>query len=63
MKLTNIKTIAQKNNIKLSDLAIKINVRKSVISRYLSGLCNPSYERLQKICEVLQCSASDVLGF
>lgn len=63
MQLTNIKSIAKKNNIPLQEIAAKVSISPSVISRYIRGDINPSYERLREICEALRCSASELLGF
>ena len=44
------------------DLADKIGVGQSTISRYLAGIQQPSYEVLQKLSVAFNLSGDEVLG-
>ena len=51
----------EKNNIKNSDLAKKLNIDKSNIICYLKGEKYPSYETLEKLKNFFNCTYDDLL--
>ncbi|MEZ4558757.1 MAG: helix-turn-helix transcriptional regulator [Caldilineaceae bacterium] len=47
----------------LGELAEKIGVRQDTFSSWLSGRWNPSFENLENLCRVLECTADDIMAY
>lgn len=45
-----------------SDIAKEVGISKPTLSQYLSGRAYPSLVTFAKLCEVIDCSADDILG-
>ena len=63
MKLTNIKTLVVKKGMTCAQLADKVGVSPVTLSRWINGTFEPTYDTLKKVCDALQASATEVLGF
>lgn len=57
----NIKYLREKKNLTGQQLADRLDVSRSTITSYESGRMAPSHAVLQKICEVLDVSAQDIM--
>ena len=60
MKLR-IKEVANRNNTSLSELAKKINIDKTTLSRYNTGTVIPPLNKLQLIADFFKCEVSELL--
>ncbi len=49
-------------NVSQSKLAKELGISQGTISKWLSGVQEPSYKYLQKICEVLNIDGNEILG-
>ncbi len=58
----NLKREIEQSGITKTEIARQIGVSKSTISQYLSGRAQPTLATLSKLCNVLDCSADDILG-
>ena len=58
----NLKAEIEHSGKTKSEIAAAIGVSKPTVSQYLSGRIQPSLATLAKLCEVLDCSADDILG-
>lgn len=45
-----------------SQIAKELGVSKPTLSQYLSGRILPSLPTFAKLCEIIDCSADDILG-
>ncbi len=45
-----------------SQIAQEVGISKPTLSQYLSGRILPTVVTLAKLCDVLDCSADDILG-
>ncbi len=45
-----------------SQIAAELGISKPTLSQYLSGRILPSLVTFAKLCEVIDCSADDILG-
>lgn len=62
MELNNyIKILCKSKNIKLKDLAIKVNMDNATLSRAIHG--NPTLKTLESIAEALNISITDLLRY
>ena len=58
----NIKKEIEQSGIKKSDIAKAIGVSNATVSQYLSGRAQPTLATFSKLCEVLDCSADELLN-
>ena len=47
----------------LGELAERIDVTQETLSRYISGTYNPSWEKLDTLCAVLECKVDDIVVY
>jgi XRE family transcriptional regulator, regulator of sulfur utilization len=59
----NIKKARKKAGITQNELAEKVGVHASYISRIERGVVNPSYEVVESIAKALKVKSSDILPF
>ena len=45
-----------------SQIAVEVGISKPTLSQYLSGRALPSLPTFARLCDVLDCSANDILG-
>lgn len=57
-----LKELISERNINASHLAHALNVQASTISRYLKGVCLPTYASFIKLLDLFHCSADFLLG-
>lgn len=57
-----LKDIMVDLNLNQSELAIKIGVKQSQVSEWLSGKSKPAYDSLRNICKCLNISGDRILG-
>ena len=57
----NIKNIRKANKISQTQLAGKLKVDQSTISKWEKGISSPSIQTLKKISEVLECSVDELI--
>lgn len=60
---TNIKNKRKSLGLKQEFVAKELGVLDNSISRMESGAFFISIQKLQKVCKILKCSSSDILGF
>ena len=58
----NIKALRKTNGLTQDELAIRLNVVRQTVSKWEKGLSVPDAEMLQRIAEVFEVSASQLLG-
>ncbi|MBO4962340.1 MAG: helix-turn-helix transcriptional regulator [Clostridia bacterium] len=58
----NIKKEIEQSGLKKSEIAKAVGVSRATISQYLSGRAQPTLATFAKLCEVLDCSADDILN-
>ena len=58
----NLKREIEQSGLKKSEIASAIGVSRATISQYLSGRAQPTLSTLSKLCEVIDCSADDILN-
>ena len=58
----NLRIFRKLKNMTQEDVAKKINVTTAAYSNYEQGRRQPSIEVLRSICEVLECSADEIIG-
>ncbi len=58
----NIKIIAQARGIQLKELRKYVNLSQSTFSLLVNGKRNLDIVTLDKLCDILQCSRSQILG-
>lgn len=59
----NIKEAREKNGIKQSELAEKMNTSQQVISRYEVGTTTPSLEKLIELAQILDVTLDELVEF
>ena len=47
----------------LGDLAESVGVAPQTLSGWLSGYFSPSFANLEKLCQILDCTADDILTY
>lgn len=57
----NLKQLMKEENINQNELADEIGVSQTMISRYISGQCMPSFLTVVKMSEALFCSLDDFI--
>ena len=57
----NLKNLIEKNNLNNNQLSIKLGISRSTISKYLNGTREPSFELLEKLTVIFNCSYDDLL--
>lgn len=57
----NLKNLIEVNNLNNNQLALKLNVSRSLITHYLNGTKEPTLHTLEKIKIALNCSYEDLL--
>ena len=63
MEFTDIlKEIMIEQNLNQSEFALKVGVKQSQVSEWLSGKNKPGYDKLKAICVALDISADYLLG-
>ncbi|MBR1747073.1 MAG: helix-turn-helix transcriptional regulator [Clostridia bacterium] len=58
----NLRTEIENSAKSKSQIAAEIGISKPTLSQYLSGRIFPSLATFARLCEVLDCSADDILG-
>ena len=58
----NLKREIEQSGLKKSQIAEAIGVSRATVSQYLSGRAQPTLATLSKLCEVIDCSADDILN-
>jgi len=58
---TNLKFQMDKNNIKAKELADRLGVSKQTVSTWVNGLNTPRTEKLDRLCEILNCDRNALL--
>lgn len=61
--MSKIKELLAMRNMTSRELAEKLGVHEVAVSRYIHGKILPSYEVLEKMCQALGVTATDILGF
>ena len=59
---TNIKKEIELCGKNKSQIAKELGISKPTLSQYLSGKILPSLTTFAKLCEIIDCSADDILG-
>lgn len=59
----NLRNVRKQRNMTQSELGDRIGVKKSTVSGWESGARSPDIEFIERLCEALDISASDLLGF
>lgn len=59
----NIKKVRKSTRLTQEEVAIKVGVHVSYISRIERGVVNPSFEVIEKIAKALKVKSSDILPF
>lgn len=60
--MDNLKRLRKSKGITQTEFAKLLNVTQATYSEYESGKCKPSFETLNKICDILNCSSDYLLG-
>ena len=55
-------SLREERNMKQNELAEKLNLKASAISKYEKGLTQPSIPTLMKMAEIFECSVDYLLG-
>ena len=58
----NLKREIEQSGLKKSEIASLIGVSRATVSQYISGRAQPTLATLSKLCEVIDCSADDILN-
>lgn len=58
----NLRTEIESCGKSKSEIAKELGVSKPTLSQYLSGRIFPSLPTFAKLCDILDCSADDLLG-
>ena len=59
----NLKKELEQHKLSQEKFAEKLFTTQATISRWLSGVNEPDLETLLKICEILECSPNELLGW
>lgn len=54
--------LLRKNNITQSQLAAKIGITQQLVSKWVTGGCQPQIEMLPKLAEALNCSVEEIVN-
>ena len=57
-----IKKEIEQSGLRKSEIAKAIGVSRATVSQYVSGRAQPTLATFSKLCEVLDCSADDILN-
>lgn len=57
----NLQNLMNKNKINSNQLAIKLEIDRSNVSRWLSGKQKPSLEQLEQLTKIFNCTYDDLL--
>lgn len=57
----NLKRLMKEENITQEELARKVDISRTMISRYIVGQCLPSFLTVVKITDVLCCSIDELI--
>lgn len=57
-----LKQILFQRNIKQSQLAKKLGVTQQLVSKWVTGGCQPQIEMLPKLAEALNCSVEEIVN-
>ncbi len=58
----NLKIEIENSEKSKSQIAAELGISKPTLSQYLSGRAMPSLPTFARLCDVLDCSADDILG-
>lgn len=58
----NLRTEIESCGKSKSEIAKELGISKPTLSQYLSGRIFPSLPTFAKLCDILDCSADDILG-
>ncbi len=58
---TNLKNEIENNAKTKSQIAKEVGISKPTLSQYISGRALPTIVTLAKLCDVLDCSADDII--
>lgn len=58
----NIRREIENSGLSKSEIAKRLGVSKPTVSQYCSGRAQPTLATLAKLCEILDCSADDILS-
>ncbi len=59
--MNKIRYFRLKNNMKQSDLATKLNLSRTTITKWENNTTNPKLRMLPKIAEALNCTVQDLI--
>ena len=59
----NLKKALKDRNMTLSSLANKLNLHRTNVCRWTTGKVVPRIDTLMKICEILEISPNELLGY
>lgn len=54
--------LLRKNNITQSQLAAKIGITQQLVSKWVTGGCQPQIDMLPKLAEALNCSVEEIVN-
>ena len=57
----NLKNVRKNKNLTQKELAAKLNMDQSTISKYEKNIINPNVVILKKIAQILDCTIDDLL--
>ncbi len=60
MKIKIKETVKQKRGWSLYKLAKELNLPQQTVYSWASGRTQPSYENMDKLCEILSCNVGDL---
>jgi DNA-binding Xre family transcriptional regulator len=58
----NIENEIKWSGLRKTEIASRIGITKATLSQYLSGRAIPTLETFSKLCQILDCSADDILN-
>lgn len=58
-----LRKIRKEKGLKQGELAQKVGIKQTLISRYEKGHNQPTLERIEWLCRALEVSATELLGF
>lgn len=54
--------LLRNNNITQAQLAAKIGITQQLVSKWVTGGCQPQIDMLPKLAEALNCSVEDIVN-
>lgn len=60
--MDNLKKLRKSKGFTQTEIAAILNVTQATYSEYEAGKCRPSFETLNKLCDILNCSSDYLLG-